>query len=419
MLQAKPRALRFAHEDRGNVAVIFALALVPLVGFMGLAVDYGSWTHRETTLRKAADAASIAGVRELASAVAEGDIDRAATRAKSVALTYFDTNSVGTSVTKVTPFLNQEFKVTVETTQPAQKTFSQVISAKAVNINVLSEAVATKADDACIVALDPSASVGIDFNLSGQVLANNCSIWSNSQANKSVSGNGSGTVKSSTTCAAGGASVSPAIGFQPTVKSGCLPVRDPLAHWSPPAYDPSCKKKQLSLEKPGRYTLEPGVYCGGIAIRGGAVVTLKPGLYVMKDGPLSVTGGGAISGFGVSILFTGEKAVADLGGASIVDLSAPTAGPMAGLVLAAGRQEPKQTSTLKGNDAFRLEGHVYLPTQDLKYTGGPEGALPAAYTNVVARTITFNGASRVEFRNNTSGGPSYAAKAFSGIHLVR
>jgi Flp pilus assembly protein TadG len=410
---------RFAHEDNGNVAVIFALGLVPLIGFIGLAVDFGSWTHRETALRKAADAASLAGVRELASAVAEGDIDRAAKRAGSVALTYFGTNGVGTSAIQVTPSLNQEFKVTVDVTQPAQKTFSQVVSANAVNIRVLSEAVASKTDDACIVALDPSAPVGVDFNLSGQVVAHNCSIWSNSQANRSISGNGSGTVKSSTTCAVGGASASPAIGFQPTVTSACLPVRDPLAQWSPPAYDPTCKKKHLSLEKPGRYTLEPGLYCGGIAIRGGAVVTLKPGLYVMKDGPLSVTGGGAISGFDVSILLTGAKAVADLGGASVVDLSAPTSGPMAGLVLAAGRQEPKQTSTLKGADVFRLEGHVYLPTQDLKYTGGPEGRVPAAYTNVVARTITFNGASRVEFRNNTSGGPSYAAKAFNGIHLVR
>ena len=410
--------LRFGREDRGNVAMIFGLALVPLVGLIGLAVDYGDWSNRRTSLTKAADAGSLAGIRELINAIQERDDGRATARAQTVALNYLNANGIGASTYTVSPSTAEPVKVTIELSEAARRYFSQVIDPKTHNIDVVSEAIATKAADACVIALAPNASVGIDFNLSGDVVANDCSIWSNAQSGKSISGNGSGNVRSATTCAVGGASAGGGIHFKPDVKSGCLSVKDPLAKWSPPVYASSCTKRNLTLQKPGLYTLEPGVYCGGIDIRGGAIVTLKPGLYVIQDGPLSVVGGGAISGSEVSILFTGNKAVADLGGASVVNLSAPTSGPMAGLVLAAGRDEPQQTSTLAGNTNFRLEGHVYLPTHDLKYSGGPEGVLPAAYTNVIARTIKFDGTSRVEFRKNTSGGPSYAAKAFIGIHLV-
>ncbi|MDB5625148.1 MAG: hypothetical protein JWR73_950, partial [Tardiphaga sp.] len=31
---------RFGRNDRGNIAVIFAIALLPILGFVGVAVDY-------------------------------------------------------------------------------------------------------------------------------------------------------------------------------------------------------------------------------------------------------------------------------------------------------------------------------------------------------------------------------------------
>ena len=32
-------ARRFAGDERGNIAVIFAVALVPIIGFIGAAID--------------------------------------------------------------------------------------------------------------------------------------------------------------------------------------------------------------------------------------------------------------------------------------------------------------------------------------------------------------------------------------------
>ncbi len=55
-------ARRSAAPDRGYAAVMTALILVPLLGFAGFAVDVGGWYSRASSLQRAADAASLAGV---------------------------------------------------------------------------------------------------------------------------------------------------------------------------------------------------------------------------------------------------------------------------------------------------------------------------------------------------------------------
>lgn len=56
----KTPARRWA--DGGYAAVLTAFVLVPLMGFAGFAVDVGSWYSRASSLQRAADAASLAGV---------------------------------------------------------------------------------------------------------------------------------------------------------------------------------------------------------------------------------------------------------------------------------------------------------------------------------------------------------------------
>lgn len=48
--------------ERGSVLVLSALLIVPLLIFVGLAVDVGSWHARASRLQRAADAAALAGV---------------------------------------------------------------------------------------------------------------------------------------------------------------------------------------------------------------------------------------------------------------------------------------------------------------------------------------------------------------------
>jgi Flp pilus assembly protein TadG len=50
---------RFLRDKRGNIAVIFALAAIPLLTAVGCAVDYSMATQIKAKLQSAADAASV------------------------------------------------------------------------------------------------------------------------------------------------------------------------------------------------------------------------------------------------------------------------------------------------------------------------------------------------------------------------
>jgi Flp pilus assembly protein TadG len=55
---------RFRRDQRGNIAVIFTIAAIPLVSAIGCAVDYSLATRMKAKLQTAADAASIAALSQ-------------------------------------------------------------------------------------------------------------------------------------------------------------------------------------------------------------------------------------------------------------------------------------------------------------------------------------------------------------------
>src|SRR5438046_1479587 len=55
--------LRFAKDRKANVAIIFALMLVPIIFLLGMALDYTLALRQREQLNAAADAAAIAAVR--------------------------------------------------------------------------------------------------------------------------------------------------------------------------------------------------------------------------------------------------------------------------------------------------------------------------------------------------------------------
>jgi hypothetical protein len=59
---------RFGRDKRGNIAVIFAIACVPLISAIGFAVDYSRATKIRSKLQAASDAASVGSVARLSPA---------------------------------------------------------------------------------------------------------------------------------------------------------------------------------------------------------------------------------------------------------------------------------------------------------------------------------------------------------------
>ena len=53
---------RFFRDRKGNVAIIFALSLIPCIFLAGMALDFTVATQRRVLLNSAADAAALAAV---------------------------------------------------------------------------------------------------------------------------------------------------------------------------------------------------------------------------------------------------------------------------------------------------------------------------------------------------------------------
>lgn len=64
---------RFAGDRRGNFAIMVAVAVIPMLGGIGLAVDYANLLRQKTRLANAADAAVLAAISENSPGRAYGD----------------------------------------------------------------------------------------------------------------------------------------------------------------------------------------------------------------------------------------------------------------------------------------------------------------------------------------------------------
>src|SRR3954454_4754932 len=82
---------RLKRDREGSVVTTFALALIPVVGLVGAAVDYSAANNARTSLQVALDAALIAGAKD-------GSADWATT-----ALNTFNANLTAKLAANVTP----------------------------------------------------------------------------------------------------------------------------------------------------------------------------------------------------------------------------------------------------------------------------------------------------------------------------
>src|SRR5665647_3020626 len=62
-------ARRFAGADQSNIAVIFAIACVPLISFVGAAIDYSRANSARSSMQAALDSAALMVSKDLASGV--------------------------------------------------------------------------------------------------------------------------------------------------------------------------------------------------------------------------------------------------------------------------------------------------------------------------------------------------------------
>jgi Flp pilus assembly protein TadG len=98
--QARSAARRFVGANEGNIAVIFCIALVPLLGFVGAAVDYTRANAARSSMQAALDSTALMVSKDLSQGIiTTSDIATKAQAYFNALYTNKDANSVSVSAT--------------------------------------------------------------------------------------------------------------------------------------------------------------------------------------------------------------------------------------------------------------------------------------------------------------------------------
>jgi Flp pilus assembly protein TadG len=296
----------FKRNSEGSVVATFALSLVPVVGLVGAAVDYSAASTARTKLQTSLDAALLAGAKD------------GTTSWETTALNAFHANLKVSFATSVMPTFQltstRAYTGTVTATVPSN--FLGVLGVSGINIKATGTATVPPSTGAyyCVMALNRTAQAALQLtgNASITINAPKCVIQVNSSSSRAVEMNGNTRIQSVENCVVGGISTVGNSTISPAPNETCKPIPDPFANYPrPPVGGCNFTNYQLSGNK--TVTLQPGVYCGGMTFSGPVNVTFAAGLYVIKDGVISESGG-MFTGNGVSFFLTGYNTSLQLSG---------------------------------------------------------------------------------------------------------
>jgi Flp pilus assembly protein TadG len=418
---------RFISSAQGTVAVVFSVAAMALVLVVGLGVDYVSLVRERAQLQAAADASAVAGAKEISLAssdpaqvtiVAEnfaranlglstkgsdasksgGSTDSStgtsssnmlsASSADSGDSTDSGSGSGGDGVTVTTTLDDSTSTISVEIEKPWTPYFAGILSGGPSTIKAAASAQLVGSEKICVLALHETTSGAIALSMDARLTANGCGVYSNSTSSTGLASYKNSVIEASLICSAGGVGGGSS-NFLPEASTDCPAIPDPLADRQPPPVG-LCDHIDLEVLT-GTVTLTPGTYCGGLLITGDSVVTFAPGVYVLKDGPFSITQTASVVGEYVGFYLLGDSTKFVFANTASVELSAPNYGPMAGLMFFEDRNAPLgRLHDIVSENARKLVGTIYLSRGVFNVSSKKPVADQSAYTAIVAREIRLN-----------------------------
>jgi Flp pilus assembly protein TadG len=387
--------LGFCKDRGGSVATSFALVLIPIVIGIGAAIDYSRANSVKAAMQTALDSAVLAGGQDNTANWTD------------VALNAFNGNfrPQGSTAANPTFTLNGDGSFSGSASATVPTTILGIMGIDTVNVGAQSTAMVAPTspnEQYCVLALNLTAPQAVQVSGNGAITitAPNCVLQVNSQSSTALYVNGNGAVNTGGNCVVGGVRGVGNSTVSPPPYPICKTVPDPFANYPRPTVG-ACDYTNFSLSGNEAMTLQPGVYCGGMSFSGPVDVTFAPGLYIVKDGPITETGG-SFTGNGVSFFLTGQSAGIAMSGQANWHLVASSGGPLAGFVFFLDPSAAASTSQLSGQSELYLEGVIYLPHQLLKITGTAQAFSPSPWTSFVADTVQISGNGQLLINNDTS-----------------
>jgi hypothetical protein len=391
-------------DRRGVVGILFALAMPVLIGFTALGTEAGLWYLGKRNLQTAADVAAVSAAFE----VLGGSGDEVSSAGQEAERHGFD--AVGGTIQVNNPptagtAADDDDAVEVVLTQPRPLLFAGLFLGGPVDITVRAVARMNATGKACVLALDPAAYHGLEVVGAASLQMPGCVVAANSNSSEAVSIRGAATIQALTLTTSGDFEVSGAgtLVTQTPPTTGANPLANPYADREISPYGP-CDQTNYKRTAKASVTLSPGVYCNGMNFGAQAVADFLPGTYVVDRGVFNVNGGASIKctgctgTAGVTIVLTGSGssyATMSINGGATVTLKAPATGSYAGMLFFQDDDAPSYGSNvINGGSTMNLTGALYFPNQSVDFSGNA-GSGGAACTQIVARTVSFTGASHI------------------------
>jgi hypothetical protein len=404
--------------------VLFTLAIVPLLGMVGLVVDIGWMYFRKQAAQTAADAAAAAAAAAAYSTAGGGpscssagiscnsteyvcpaspsttpanNIEAGCLYAKENGFVTAGRQKVtiqsGIGAPPTAPSVTISYWIIVRVSEDIPQLFSSVLGFSAGTVTArATTGVREGTGGGCVLTLNPSL---VSMVLSGAVsLTSGCGVYVNSNNAAAITTNGGGfivTTGPARTQIVGGCNGCENI--SPAPQTGQPTFSDPFGDMTAPTAG-TCQSA-VTLGGHDTRTINPGTYCGGWDLGSHAELTLNPGIYYVR-GNISAVAQSTIRGDGVMIYL--ENGGVNINGQPTIDLSAPTSGYYQGVLFYQARGNATE-SVLTGGAGQKVAGVLYFPSAHLTYTGGT--SLAATQTTIVADTLSMVGNSYISAASNT------------------
>ncbi|MCD6032797.1 MAG: hypothetical protein K0S78_4979 [Thermomicrobiales bacterium] len=411
---------------KGQTAVLFTLAIIPLLGVVGLVVDVGWMYFRRQAAQTAADAAAAAAAAAAFASAGGGPTcgtggvscysteytcpaNPSTTPTNNIELgcLYAKENGfVSSGRQKVTfqsgigapptaPSVTISYWIVARVSEEIPQLFSAVLGFSKGYVTARATT-GTREGSAggCVITLHPTA---VSMVLSGTVsLVSGCGVYVNSNNAAAITTNGGGSI--TTTGSARTQIVGNCNGCEninPAPQTGAPTLTDPFADMVAPTPGSCATGQQPSLGSHQTLTIDPGTWCNGIDLTAQSELTLNPGTYYIRGG-ITLGAQTALRGTGVTIYL--EDGGVTMAGGATVELTAPTGGYYQGILFFQARGNAT-ASTLVGGTGQLMNGVLYFPAAHLTYTGG--SSTQATQTTIVSSTMSMVGNSFLSAASNT------------------
>lgn len=385
---------KLATDASGGIAVPFAVISVALVALIGSTIDLISLQNQRAALKSVTDSAALATVNELAITSA----DEARIKFVASAMVHSLLDDPTAKVEPVVDLTENTLSLTVR--RPARTNFPGPLAmVETISANATAQLVG-EAGNICMIGLSDGVKETVALNHEARLTAEKCAIYSNSTDKSSMYVSHKASLIAEDLIVAGGFKGKHTEAMGELITDAPAAV-DPLAARPAPTFgDKSEDCDHTDLVVTDHQALSSGTYCGGLTVDGGTA-DLFSGTYIIKDGPLTVTGGGTLKGEYTGFYLTGDNAKINFEAASSISLSAPKDGAMTGLLFYADPANPtagtlkdgkklKDGHAITSDDARRLVGTIYLPDDKLIIDGNEIVADKSEYTVIVAKAFQLN-----------------------------